>query len=131
MAETIHRESSADPGHQTLDVLFSALADGMLTVLEMRREDAGRHLARELRLEPGTPGSLFDRDTRYPDFLALLRHGLRQDWLDQAFYGRVLRAIDLPDGHIEGRSSRILQASLHPPLTTRRERSRFGLHLGV
>jgi hypothetical protein len=131
MAETIHRESSADPGHQTLDVLFAALADGMLTVLEMRREDAGRHLARELRLEPGTTGSLFDRDTRYPDFLALLRQGLRQDWLDQAFYGRVLRAMDLREGQIEGRIARILQASLHPPLMTRLERSRIGLHLGA
>ena len=114
-----------------LDVLFEALADNMLTLLEARREDWGRHLARDLRLEPGGPSSLFDRDSRYPDFLALLRRGLRQDWLDQAFYGRVLRAMDLREGRIDERIAQIMQASLHPPVMTRLERCRTGLHLGA
>jgi len=115
----------------TLDVLFAALADNMLTVLQERRQDWGRHLARELRLESGVADSLFDREARYPDFMALLRQGLRQDWLDQAFYGRVLRAMDLREERIETRIAQIVQASLHPPVMTRLSRSRLGLHLGA
>ena len=115
----------------TLDVLFAALADNMLTVLQERRQDWGRHLARELRLESRVAGSLFDREARYPDFMALLRQGLRQDWLDQAFYGRVLRAMDLREDRVENRIAQIVQASLHPPVMTRLERSRLGLHLGA
>lgn len=114
-----------------LDVLFAALADNMLTLLEARRDDWGRHLARDLRLESGVAASLFDRDSRYPDFLALLRRGLRQDWLDQAFYGRVLRAMDLREGRIDERISQIIQTSLQPPVMTRLQRSRTGLHLGA
>jgi hypothetical protein len=115
----------------TLDVLFAALADNMLTVLQERRQDWGRHLARELRLESGIADSLFDREARYPDFMALLRQGLRQDWLDQAFYGRVLRAMDLREGRVEARIAQIVQASLHPPVMTRLARNRLGLHLGA
>lgn len=115
----------------TLDVLFAALADNMLTVLQERRQDWGRHLARELRLESRVAGSLFDREARYPDFMALLRQGLRQDWLDQAFYGRVLRAMDLREDRVEARIAQIVQASLHPPVMTRLARSRLGLHLGA
>jgi hypothetical protein len=57
------------PGHanEALDVLFAALADSMLTILEERRPDWPSHLARSLRLETNAPDSLFDRQARYPD----------------------------------------------------------------
>lgn len=135
IANTVHPDAPADPGHDALDVLFSALADNMLSVLEAQEDDAGQHLARELRLESGasdsSAGSLFDRENRYPDYLALLRQGLRQDWLDQAFYGRVLRSMDLREGKIEARIANIVKASLNPPIMTRLERTRIGLHLGA
>ncbi len=131
IAGTLHPDAPADPGHEALDVLFAALAENMLTLLEAQGEQAGRHLARELRLEPARAGSLFDREARYPDYLALLRQGLRQDWIDQSFYGRVLRSMDRREEQIETRIANILQASLHPPVMTRLERSRIGLHLGA
>ena len=56
-------------------------------------------------------------------------HG--QAWGDKTLEDRVIRARTLRAGQIDVRSARILQASLHPPLMTRLERSRIGLHLGA
>jgi hypothetical protein len=114
----------------TLDVLFAALGEAMLTILEARRDDWGRHLAREHRLEPGVPDSLFDRASRYPDFLAQLRHGLRQELVDVAFYGRVLRSMDLREAAAEQRIAAIVEGTLEPVTLVKLARTRAGRHLG-
>lgn len=114
----------------TLDVLFAALGDAMLTILEARREDWGRHLAREHRLEPGEPGSLFDRASRYPDFLAQLRQALRHELLDVATYGRALRSIDLREAAAEQRAAAMIEGTLEPVTLVKLGRTRAGRHLG-
>lgn len=114
----------------TLDVLFAALGDAMLTILEARRDDWGRHLAREHRLEPEVPGSLFDRATRYPDFLGQLRHALRQELVDVAFYGRVLRSMDLREAAAEQRTAALIEGTLEPVTLVKLGRTRAGRHLG-
>src|SRR5690606_24751840 len=101
-------------GDDALDVLFASLADEMLTTLDRRRDDWGRHLDREHRLEPGAPASLFDRAGRYPDFLAALRRALRDEIIDVDFYGRVLRSIDLREDAIDARVRAVLESALDP-----------------
>jgi len=114
----------------TLDVLFAALGDNMLTILEARRDDWGRHLAREHRLELDVPGSLFDRASRYPDFVAQLRRALRQELVDVAFYGKVLRSMDLREAAAEQRIAALLEGTLEPVTLVKLGRTRAGRHLG-
>jgi hypothetical protein len=114
----------------TLDVLFAALGENMLTILEARRDDWGAHLAREHRLEPQAPGSLFDRPSRYPDFMAQLHQALRRELIDVAFYGKVLRSIDLREGAAEQRIAALLEGTLEPVTLVKLARSRAGQHLG-
>ncbi|HYF59611.1 MAG TPA: hypothetical protein VEA81_11720 [Burkholderiaceae bacterium] len=114
----------------TLDVLFAALGENVLTILEARRDDWGRHLAREHRLEPGVPRSLFDRASRYPDFLALLRRSLRLELVDVEFYGKVLRSMDLREATAEQRAGAMIEASLDPVVLVKLGRTRAGRHLG-
>ena len=117
-------------GDETLDLLFASLADEMLTVLDRRRDDWGRHLDREHRLEPTVPASLFDRAGRYPDFLARLRAALRDEIVDVAFYGRALRSIDLREDAIDARIVAIVEASLDPVTMAKLARTGAGKHLG-
>jgi hypothetical protein len=114
----------------TLDVLFAALGENMLTILEARRDDWGSHLAREHRLEPEVAGSLFDRSARYPDFMAQLRQALRREVIDVSFYGRVLRSIDLREGAAERRMAALIEATLEPITLVKLGRTRAGQHLG-
>ncbi len=123
------RETKAQMDH-TLDLLFSVLAKGMLTMLEKRRSDWPTHLAREHRLEPGIAGSLFDRDTRFPDFLRALQNALKQDVIDIEFYGRALRAMDLREETVERRISALIQSSLDVNSLQQLARCPVGLHLG-
>jgi len=114
----------------TLDVLFAAQGENMLTILEARRDDWGMHLAREHRLEPEVNGSLFDRSARFPDFMAQLRQALRQELVDVSFYGKVLRSIDLREGVAERRVAAMIEATLEPVTLIKLGRSRVGQHLG-
>jgi hypothetical protein len=114
----------------TLDVLFAALGENMLTILESRRDDWGRHLAREHRLEPGVAGSLFDRASRYPDFLGQLHHALRHELVDVAFYGKVLRSMDLREAAAEQRIAALLEGTMDPVTLVKLGRTRAGRHLG-
>ena len=125
-------------GHPALDVLFDVLARDMLTILDRRRADWRRHLAREHRLvvdrvgADQAPGSrsLFDRRGRFPDFLGQLREALRLEVIDVAFYGRVLRAIDLREDAVEARLASILEGALDPLPLAKLRRTRIGPHLG-
>lgn len=130
LAET-GQPSAQKAEHATLDVLFAALADNMLTLLEARRSDWMRHLACEHRLEPGAPGSLFDRESRFPDFLARLRLALRTGVIDVPFYSRVLRSIDLREASAEQRMAALIEASLEPVTLASAARTRAGQHLGA
>jgi len=117
-------------GSEALDVLFASLADEMLTVLDRRRDDWGRHLDREHRLEPQASASLFDRTTRYPDFLARLRAALRDEIIEVAFYGRALRSIDLREDAVDARIAAVIEASLDPITLAKLARTGAGKHLG-
>ncbi len=119
-----HNDESA------LDLLFAALAREMLTVLERRRDDWSRHLAREHRLEPGVPGTLFDHAGRYPDFLAKLRATLRDGTIDVAFYGRVLRSVDLREATVDTRIAALIESALDPVTMAKLQRTPAGKHLG-
>jgi hypothetical protein len=119
-----------DAADGALDVLFAALAGDLLTVLDRRRDDWGRHLLREDRLEPEVPHTLFDRTTRYPDFLASLRHALRDEIVDVDFYGRALRSVDLREHAIEQRLGALIEGSLDPITFAKLARSPSGKHLG-
>jgi hypothetical protein len=114
----------------TLDVLFAALGDNMLTILETSPEDWGRHLAREHRLEPQAPGSLFDRASRYPDFTAQLRQALRHELIDVTFYGKALRSMDLREAGAEQRAAALIEGTLDPVTLVKLGRTRTGRHLG-
>ncbi|HQY29232.1 MAG TPA: hypothetical protein PK787_10575, partial [Burkholderiaceae bacterium] len=127
LVDLLARTEGADGA---LDLLFASLAEEMLTVLDRRREDWGRHLDREHRLEPGAAASLFDRATRYPDFLARLRAALRDEIVDVGFYGRALRSIDLREDAIDARITAIVEASLDPVTLAKLARSGAGKHLG-
>ncbi|MGD9944570.1 MAG: hypothetical protein AB7L76_19500 [Burkholderiaceae bacterium] len=135
LVDMLARSESADDvdagrGRAALDLLFASLADEMLTVLDRRRADWGRHLDREHRLEAGVPASLFDRTGRYPDFLARLRAALRDEIIDVEFYGRALRSIDLRENAIDARVRAVIEASLDPVTLAKLARTGAGLHLG-
>jgi hypothetical protein len=125
-------EGRSAAAHQvaTLDVLFAALGENMLTILESRTDDWGGHLAREHRLEPEVAGSLFDRTSRFPDFMTQLQQALRQDLIDVPFYGKVLRSIDRRETAVEHRVATMIQGSLDPITLARLDRTRCGQHLG-
>ncbi|MFO1299717.1 MAG: hypothetical protein U1F17_04875 [Burkholderiaceae bacterium] len=127
LVDLLARSEGAD---QTLDLLFESLADEMLTVLDRRRGDWGRHLDREHRLEPRAPASLFDRAGRCPDFLAQLRAALRDEIVDVGFYGRALRSIDLREDAIDARIAAIVESSLDAVTIAKLARSGAGKHLG-
>jgi hypothetical protein len=130
--------TAAAADHPALDTLFSVLSGDMLTILQQRRADWRRHLAREDRLmidRNGTdqaPGgrSLFDRRSRFPDFLGQLRQALRLQMIDVEFYGRVLRSIDLREDSVESRVLSILEGALDPITLAKLTRTRIGAHLG-
>lgn len=119
--------SDSDPA---LDVLFSALAGDLLTVISKRRDDWGRHLLREHVLAPDVSGSLFDRGTRFPDFLGKLREALRQEIIDIHFYGKVLRSIDLRETAVEQRLAALIEASLDSITFAKLARTQASRHLG-
>jgi hypothetical protein len=121
-----HQASS----HTTLDLLFSALAQGMLTLLEKRRADWPEHLAREHRLEPGVLGSVFDRQTRFSDFYRALHNGLRSGAINLDFYGRVLRSVDLREETLEQRLASLIKSTLDHRTLQRLSQAAVGLHLG-
>jgi hypothetical protein len=113
-----------------LDVLFEALASDLLTVLDARRDDWGRHLVVDSRLEPEAPGSLFNRDQRLPDYLAKLREALRLDLIDIELYGKVLRAMDLRERTIEQRIAAMIEACLDRTIVLKLAKAQVGTHLG-
>ena len=113
-----------------LDTLFASLAGEMLTMLERRHGDWGRHLDVEHRLEPGLPATLFARDTRYPDYLAMLRAALRDDLIDTHLYGRALRSIDARELAVEQRIATLVQPCLDAGATHQLRETGAGLHLG-
>jgi hypothetical protein len=115
---------------EALDVLFAALADDLLTILDRRRDDWGRHLLREHRLEPQVPQSLFDRGSRYPDFLERLREALRDETIDLHLYGRALRSIDQRETAVEQRLATRIGAMLQPDIVERLASTPVGRHLG-
>lgn len=121
---------AARRGSDALDLLFASLADEMLTTLDRRRDDWGRHLDREHRIEPHASGSLFDRAGRHPDFLASLRAALRDEIIDVGFYGRVLRSIDLREDAIDARVRAVLESALDPITLAKLAKTGAGLHLG-
>lgn len=113
-----------------LDILFAGLAREMLTVLDKRRDDWGRHLNTQDRLEPGSNHSLFDRAARYPDFLAACRDALKNKVIDVHFYGRILRSIDLREQAVELRAAAQIEDCLDPVVMTKLSKARVGNHLG-
>lgn len=115
---------------RVLDTLFASMAREMLTVLERRDRSWGRHLDVEHRLEPGLPATLFARDTRYPDFLALLRSALRDEIVDQHFYGRALRSIEQRELGVEQRIGTLVESCLDPGSLERLLHTGAGRHLG-
>lgn len=132
-----HKPPNSAPGHghsqnpdPALDVLFSALAGDLLTVISKRRDDWGRHLLREHVLTPDVAGSLFDRATRFPDFLAKLREALRHEIIDVHFYGKVLRSIDLRETAVEQRLAALIEGSLDPITFAKLARTPANQHLG-
>jgi hypothetical protein len=115
---------------RTTDVLFASLARDMLTVLDKRRSDWGKHLDTLHRLESGQRDSLFQRETRYPDFLQGLHRALRDDLIDIHFYGRVLRSIDQREEAIEQRLAAFLESCLEPVALAKLGKASVGQHLG-
>ncbi len=115
---------------RALDVLFAALAEDMLTVLDRRRADWNKHLDIEHCLEPAVGTSLFDRASRYPDFLASLRQALRDEIIDVNFYGRALRSVDLREDAVDTRVAGMIEACLEPTTLAKLERAGIGRHLG-
>lgn len=128
LVELLDAELADDPA--VLDTLFAALAAEMLTVLERRASGWGRHLDVEHRLEPQQPATLFARDTRYPDFLAMLRKGLRDEIFDEHFYGRALRSIDLRELEVEQRIAAVIESCLDAGTLALLARTGTGRHLG-
>lgn len=128
-----HQRRATDVGavpESGLDILFASLAREMLTVLDKRPDDWGRHLNTRDRLEPEVEQTLFDRSGRYPDFLASCREALRLQTIDAHFYGRVLRSIDLRERSVEQRAAAQIEDSLDPEVMARLEKSGVGKHLG-
>lgn len=115
---------------RTTDVLFASLARDMLTVLDKRRSDWGKHLDTSHRLESGQRDSLFQRETRYPDFLKGLHRALREALIDIHFYGRVLRSIDRREEAFEQRLAGFLESCLEPVALAKLSKASVGQHLG-
>lgn len=113
-----------------LDTLFAALAREMLTLLAERGPGWGRHLDVEHRLEPEVPGTLFERNARFPDFLGKLREALRDEIIDVTFYGRALRSIDLREHSVEQRAAAIIESTLDGPTLAKLARAGVRRHLG-
>jgi hypothetical protein len=122
------REHGHRDNEGALDLLFAALAREMLTVLERRRPDWPRHLARDCSLEAGT--GLLDHSGRYPDFLTALRSALRAGTIDVAHYGRVLRSIDLREAAIDTRIAAVVESALDPVTMATLARAGAATHLG-
>ncbi len=118
-------------GHDALDVLFEGLARDMLTVLDKRRSDWGRHLEVRHRLEGEQRDSLFPRDTRYPDFLQGLRQALRDELIDVHLYGRILRSVDAREAAIEQRLAGFIDNCLDEVTLVKLGKSGAGRHLGA
>lgn len=114
-----------------LDTLFAAIARDMLTLVRERRQGWGRHLDVEHRLESLQPSTLFDRETRYPDFLAHLRGALRDGIVDAQLYGRALRAIDLRELAVEERVAERILSALDAGALARLSATGAGRHLGA
>ncbi len=114
----------------TLDLLFSALAQGMLTILENRRTNWPDHLARSHRLEPNVQHSLFDRGSRLSDFTRALQIALKAKIIDANFYGRALRSYDLREESVEYRIAQMIHSTLDPHVVERLKASSVGQHLG-
>lgn len=124
---------TSDIDHQPdagLDILFAGLAREMLTVLDKRRDDWGRHLNSHDRLEPAHEQTLFDRTGRYPDFLAACREALKNQLIDVHFYGRILRSIDLREQAVELRAAAQIEDCLDPLVMTKLAKAGAGKHLG-
>ncbi|MGB7297838.1 MAG: hypothetical protein WA888_15665 [Burkholderiaceae bacterium] len=117
-------------GDKPLDILFASLSRDMLTILDKRRDDWGRHLDSQHQLEPGAASSLFDRASRYPDFLAACHEALRSQMIDVRFYGRLLRSVDLREDSFEQRAAAQIDDCLDPIMMTRLAKSDAGKHLG-
>jgi hypothetical protein len=128
--QSIHSHSTEQQTNPALDVLFSSLAGGMLNMLEKRRENWPQHLARAPRLEPAVVGSLFDRSSRFADFLRALRKGLQSRTIDADFYSRAIRALDLREEAAERRIASIIQSCLNDTILARLNASPVGLHMG-
>ena len=114
----------------TTDLLFASLAADMLTVLDRRRSDWGKHLDTSHRLETDQRDSLFQRESRYPDFMKGLHVALRNGLIDLPFYGRVLRSIDLREQAIEQRLANFLESCLDPISLAKLSKASVGKHLG-
>jgi hypothetical protein len=121
---------AAGESNPALDVLFATLAGDLLTIVDKRRDDWGRHLLREHVLLPEVQTSLFDRSTRFPDFLGKLREALRNEIIDVDFYGRALRSIDLRETNVELRLAALIEASLDAITFTKLARTQAAKHLG-
>jgi hypothetical protein len=128
LLELLAPENAREPA--LLDTLFAALADEMLTVLQRRRLGWGRHLVVDQRLEPQADASIFQRETRFPDFLAKLRAALRDEIVDVDFYGRVLRSVDLRETAFEQRVASLVESSLDAVTMAKLARTGVGRHLG-
>ena len=121
------KDNAAD---DALDILFASLSRDMLTILDKRRDDWGRHLDTQHELEPGTPASLFDRASRYPDFLAACHEALRNQLIDVRFYGRLLRSIDLREQAFEQRAAAQIDDCLDPIVIAKLAKCDAGKHIG-
>ena len=129
-ARAASEPAQADASAPLLDLLFEALAGEMLTTLERRRADWVRHLDREHRLDVTPPMRLFGHDDRYPDFLARLREALRNETIDPAFYGRVLRSVDQREALVDARIAALVEDALDPAALALLARTAVGRHLG-
>lgn len=121
--------AEGNPDH-ALDILFASLSRDMLTILDKRRDDWGRHLDTQHRLEPEADASLFDRASRYPDFLAACQDALRNQLIDVCFYGRLLRSIDLRERAFEARAAAQIDDCLDPVVVAKLAKCGTGKHLG-
>jgi hypothetical protein len=130
LREQAQEQAQARVQARTTDVLFASLARDMLTVLDKRRSDWGKHLDTLHRLESGQRDSLFQRETRYPDFLQGLHRALRDELIDVHFYGRVLRSIDRREDAIEHRLAAFLESCLEPVAFAKLGKTSVGQHLG-
>jgi len=127
---TASEPAQPDASAPLLDLLFEALAGEMLTTLERSRADWVRHLDREHRLDVAPPARLFGHDDRYPDFLARLREALRNETIDPAFYGRVLRSVDQREALVDARIAALIEDALDPAALALLARTAVGRHLG-